>query len=424
MDSHEDLFLRLQGIFESSIDAIITIDAFGIIEMVNEATCKLFLFEQKELLGQNIKILMPKPYHDNHDQYLDNYHKTRKPKIIGIGREVIGRQKNGQTFPCRLAVSEVVLNDRIIFTGIIHDLSEIVNARNKIVEFNNELREKVTDRTSKLEDTINKLLNSNLELENEISIRKETEKLLKSSQQELEVALNKEKELGTLKTRFVSMASHEFRTPLATILSSASLISKYETTDQQEQRLKHVARIKDSVTNLTGILNDFLSLSRLEEGKIEANISALNYLELSHNIQNELLGIVKEGQTINNVFHGNESEIFSDPRILKNIMFNLLSNAIKYSDKEIFCDFYVKEDQYVIIIKDSGIGIPDYDQKYMFDRFFRAENAVNIQGTGLGLNIVKRYVDLLNGSISFKSELNKGTEFTVILPKFAPKISL
>jgi two-component system, LuxR family, sensor kinase FixL len=424
MESHEDLFLRLQGIFESSIDAIITIDAFGIIEMVNEATCKLFLYEQEELLGQNIKILMPTPYHDNHDQYLDNYHKTRKPKIIGIGREVIGRQKNGRTFPCRLAVSEVVLNDRIIFTGIIHDLSEIVNARNKIVEFNNELREKVTDRTSKLEDTINKLLNSNLELENEISIRKETEKLLKSSQQELEVALNKEKELGTLKTRFVSMASHEFRTPLATILSSASLISKYETTDQQEQRLKHVARIKDSVTNLTGILNDFLSLSRLEEGKIEANISALNYLELSQNIQNELLGIVKEGQTINSVFHGTESEIFSDPRILKNIMFNLLSNAIKYSDKEIFCDFFVKEDQYVIIIKDSGIGIPDYDQKYMFDRFFRAENAVNIQGTGLGLNIVKRYVDLLNGSISFKSELNKGTEFTVILPKFAPKISL
>jgi signal transduction histidine kinase len=105
-------------------------------------------------------------------------------------------------------------------------------------------------------------------------------------------------------------------------------------------------------------------------------------------------------------------------------MFNLLSNAIKYSDKEIFCDFFVKEDQYVIIIKDSGIGIPDYDQKYMFDRFFRAENAVNIQGTGLGLNIVKRYVDLLNGSISFKSELNKGTEFTVILPKFAPKEGL
>jgi PAS domain S-box-containing protein len=417
MESQNDFFLRLQGIFESSIDAIITIDAIGTIEMVNLAVCKLFQYEQNELIGQNVRILMPSPDREQHDKYLTNYHETKKAKIIGIGREVTALRKDGSKFPCRLAVSEVILNDRIIFTGIIHDMTEIATAREKILDLNKNLSSKVTERTAQLEEAINKLLTSNVELENEITVRQEAEEKLKKSQQELQVALEKEKELGNLKSRFVSMASHEFRTPLATILSSSSLISRYETSEQQEQRLKHVNRIKDSVTNLTGILNDFLSLSKLDEGKIEINITEVNLENLTKTIHEELIGIIKSGQKIHFQFNKVDCIINSDSRVLKNILFNLISNAIKYSDEDIDCKFTISERDCTIQIIDKGIGIPDDDQKYLFDRFFRAANAVNIQGTGLGLNIVKRYTELLKGTISFESVLHEGSEFTVVLPK-------
>ncbi|HMP31031.1 MAG TPA: HAMP domain-containing sensor histidine kinase, partial [Saprospiraceae bacterium] len=274
-----------------------------------------------------------------------------------------------------------------------------------------------------LEEAINKLLTSNADLENEVTVRHEAEDKLKKSQEELQNALDKEKELGNLKTRFVSMASHEFRTPLATILSSVSLISRYETTEQQEQRLKHVNRIKDSVSNLTGILNDFLSLSKLDEGKIETSFDKINLVELVKNVEEELLGILKSSQKIHFSFNTPNCNFISDSRILKNILFNLISNAIKYSENDIYCRFEIKLSKCVICIKDTGIGIPEDDQKYLFDRFFRATNAVNIQGTGLGLNIVKRYIELLNGSISFKSTINEGTEFIVDLPKLELKQS-
>ena len=416
MDTQRDLFLRLQGIFESSIDAIITINDRGIIEMVNKATSDLFLYSHEEMIDQNIKMLMPEPYKREHDGYLNAYNKTKIPKIIGIGREVTGQRKDGTTFPCRLAVSEVILNDRVIFTGIIHDMTEIVTAREKILDLNKNLSQKVDERTAQLEDAINKLLTNNIELGKEIETREKAEKKLKESQIELQEAFQKEKELGELKSRFVSMASHEFRTPLATILSSASLISKYENADQQEQRLKHVNRIKDSVTNLTGILNDFLSLSKLEEGKIDVNLERFDLNELLVKINNELLGVLKPGQKILFSVSPELNSIRSDQRILKNILFNLISNGIKYSESDIICNFLKEKDLFIITVIDQGMGIPYEDQKYLFDRFFRAGNVINIQGTGLGLNIVKRYIDLLDGDITFVSELNKGTEFKVSLP--------
>lgn len=230
-------------------------------------------------------------------------------------------------------------------------------------------------------------------------------------------ALEKEKVLNEMKSRFVSLASHEFRTPLGTILSSASLIGRYETTEQQNNRLKHVNRIKSSVVNLTGILNDFLSLSKLEEGKIEIHKTQFNLQDLINEVLEEMSSITKTGQNIIYHHHGATYDFIQDSKIFKNILINLISNAIKYSstDKIIKVDTKIEDKQMCLTVEDKGMGIPKEEQKNLFERFFRASNAGNIQGTGLGLNIVKRYVDLLKGKISFESEENQGTTFRVIL---------
>lgn len=399
----EDLAITLSAIIEAAIDGIITIDDKGIVLSLNTAAANYFGYNSEDVIGQNIKILMPDPYHSEHDGYIDRYNKTRQAKIIGIGREVQGRKKNGTVFPFRLAVSEVILNDRIIFAGIIHDLSDVKTAEKKLVVLNQELETMVAERTEELEEVVNKLLETNDEL--------------KKNKKELDLALSKEKELNELKSRFVSMASHEFRTPLATILSSASLISKYKELSQDEKREKHIGRIKSAVVNLTGILNDFLSLSKIEEGKVVRNMKSFDIAQLCTYIIEEIQGIKKKGQSINlNIIEG--IQVHSDEQIIKNIVFNVLSNAIKYSGENstVWLDILTNTKEIELRIKDEGIGIPEGEQKYLFERFFRASNVENIQGTGLGLSIVKRYCQLIDADISFESHSGQGTTFFIRIP--------
>lgn len=403
MMENDELALRLKSIIETAIDGIITINTNGSIDTINDAACKLFQYSKEELINQNIKILMPEPDRSMHHGYVHRYLETKKPRIIGIGREVTGKKKDGTMFPFRLAVSEVILNNKIIFTGIIHDLTRAKEAENQLKDLNNRLESKITERTEELEVAINKLLKTNVALE--------------KNKEELKSALQKEKELNDLKSRFVSIASHEFRTPLSTILSSASLISKYERTDQQDNRLRHIEKIKSAVNNLTGTLSDFLDLTKLEEGKVKIEITPFNLQHLVEETFSELSGIIKPNMSLkadvpeNFILH-------SDKRTIKNIMFNLLSNAIKYSNEgEITLSTQKNKDQVTIAVKDNGVGIPENEQKHLFERFFRASNVEGIQGTGLGLSIVKRYVETLNGSISFTSELGKGSIFSIQIPQ-------
>ena len=255
-------------------------------------------------------------------------------------------------------------------------------------------------------------------IENILVIEKNVTKQ-KKNEREVKIALEKEKELNELKSRFVSMASHEFRTPLSTILSSVSLIDKYPKTEQQENRKKHVTRIKSSVHNLIGILNDFLSLDKLEEGKTVLNTSKFELASFCASIVEEIQPLTKVGQKIILKQELKETNIVTDQHLLRNILNNLLSNAIKYSpeNKEIFIRIKDDPNNFLIEIEDFGIGIPDKDKSHMFERFFRAKNAVNLQGTGLGLNIVKKYIELTGGKITFSSEENVGTIFKIIFPK-------
>ncbi|MEH0158223.1 ATP-binding protein [Limibacter armeniacum] len=241
----------------------------------------------------------------------------------------------------------------------------------------------------------------------------------KKAENEIRKALNKEKELNELKGRFVSMASHEFRTPLSTILSSVSLISRYNTEEQAEKRNKHINRIKSSVNNLTQILNDFLSISKLEEGKAITHLSKINLSAFIDEVCDEMSAVKKPNQRIVYTHTGEAIDFKTDGQLLKNILINLISNAIKYSgnDKNIWVTSSNEENDITISVKDEGIGIPETDQQYLFSRFFRAENAINIQGTGLGLYIVKKYLDLVDGQIEFESIPDQGTTFKITIPK-------
>jgi PAS domain S-box-containing protein len=230
----------------------------------------------------------------------------------------------------------------------------------------------------------------------------------------LERAYLKEKELGELKSRFVSIASHEFRTPLSTVLSSTYLLSKYTTTEEQPKREKHIERIVSSVNLLNDILNDFLSVGKIEEGKVAPRYTRINIRDFVGEITSELSVTLKEGQVIE-YGHEGAAEVETDGTLLKHILLNLLSNAIKFSGPSTTVSIHTQNTgtKYYLSVKDQGIGIPQAEQEYLFGRFFRAHNAMNIQGTGLGLHIVARYVELLGGVITCTSSEGEGTLFEI-----------
>lgn len=381
---------RLKALFEMATDGIITISTRGVIENLNRAACELFGYKVNELRGQKINMLMAGHDQQHHDGYLDRYHETKKPKIIGIGREVTGRRKNGEEFPLRLAVSEVKLYDQVIYTGILHDLTDFKRAQARVEQLNTELESKVEERTA----------------------------ALRQRESELQRALGKERELNELKSRFLSMASHEFKTPLSTVLSSVELIELYEEQAQQPKREKHIGRIKDAVNQLTEVLNDFLSLSKLEQGEVTVMPRLIDLQAIISTSIESSEGQLKPGQRIALDLGTAPKRIVSDPKLLRHVLINLISNAAKYSSPGVGINIAtgLRAERCFISITDRGIGIPEEDQVHLFDRFFRARNVENVKGTGLGLNIVNHYIELLEGEIEFESKLGEGSTFTILLP--------
>ncbi|HEY1008163.1 MAG TPA: PAS domain-containing sensor histidine kinase [Sphingobacteriaceae bacterium] len=385
----------LNAIIDTAIDGIITIDYRGIVETMNPAALRLFGYDAGEVIGRNISVLMPEPYRSAHDGYMQRYQRTGEKRIIGIGREVLGLRRDGTTFPFRLAVSEVHYQNRTIYTGFIHDLTREKAAEENLKKYTEELEEKIRERTQVLQKLVDEL---------------------EKAKEDVSISLEKEKELNQLKTRFVSMASHEFRTPLSSVQLSASLIEKYLVKNDHGNIRKHTGKIKTSVGHLTGILNDFLSLEKLEAGKTEADFQHFDIVRFSEDIIEEMQLIAKQNQHIVYQHTGTSSGVYLDPALLKNSVINLVSNAIKYSGENTFIEFNteVTDHELCITVKDNGIGIPEEEQKNLFEPFFRAHNTGNIPGTGLGLNIVKRYAELMGGEVVCSSAQNQGTTISLI----------
>jgi PAS domain S-box-containing protein len=397
----------LDALFKHATEGIVVVDKGGSIVMLNPKAKELFGYADLELIGKKIETLIPKRFTGKHVHYRDTY--LEEPRARGMGHlmDLFAKRRDGSEFPVEVSLSPFKTSDGEFVVSFVIDITERKKQENRIIEanleiqkLNAELEERVEQRTRELATAIHKV---------------------EQSQEEVIRALKKERELNNMKSQFVTIASHEFRTPLATILSSASLIGRYAKTEEEDKRQKHVQRIKSAVTNLTEILNDFLSIGKLEEGRVHSIPVEVNLAEFSEGLVEEIKGLCKERQQIQFQYSGLK-EVWLDKQLLRNVLFNLLSNAIKYSEsgKSIFFRIKAEEKLVSIEIKDQGIGIPESDQTHIFDRFFRAHNAGNAQGTGLGLNIVQNYISLMGGEVSFTSGVGEGTTFYVKLPNHLP----
>ncbi len=401
---------HMTSLFENATEGIILTNRTGNIVLVNPATEKMFDYLPGELNGKPIEILIPEKSKPHHHQLREGFYHKPSNRSMGIGRDLNGLKKDGTEIPVEVSLSHYQQDGNMYVIAYIVDIT-----LRKEIE-NNMLRQKV-----ELEKITDKMRQLNAELEVKVEERtlilKEALQKLEQSQEELSDALEKEKNLNEIKGRFVSMASHEFRTPLTTVLSSASLLSKYTETGEQEKREKHIKRIKNSVNNLNDILEDFLSLGKLNEGKIEKKFEQVNLLMVIEDTADELKSQLKPGQHLI-VDYAGDCDAFTDKKLFRNILVNLISNAVKFSDesKKITINGRSEEGKAIISVSDEGIGISEDDQQHLFTSFFRAANATNIKGTGLGLHIVKRYVDLLDGDLNLKSILNKGTTVTFSIP--------
>jgi hypothetical protein len=281
-------------------------------------------------------------------------------------------------------------------------------------KLNEKLENEVEKRTKDLEKAVAKLKKLNIKLDKENKKRQKAE-------EETKTALEKEIELNELKTKFLSLVSHEFKTPLSGILTSALLLRKYKLTDQQDKRDKHIQTISDQVHYLDAILNDFLFLEKLDKGKINYNFNTFKLSKVVNEVVYNANLLLKDGQKINYPENIENLSLYQDEKIVELALSNLVNNAIKYSFENTIIDIDITQNENVTIfkVKDNGIGIPLKDQRHIFNRYFRAENVLLTQGTGIGLNIVKDHLDNLKGQIYFESTKNKGSIFTMEIPNEA-----
>ncbi|GAB4123434.1 MAG: hypothetical protein OHK0045_16230 [Raineya sp.] len=408
--SEKDLFA---SVFEFASIGIILANQQGQILLANPFAEKLFGYDEHELNGKTIEELIPQDRRAKHTQHRETYNEKPRIRSMGSGYDLQGLRKDGSTFDVEVSLGYFRTTENMYIMSFVYDVSkqkqnekELIEQKNAIEQYSAEI----------------KALNENLEeqIKNRTTALLETLQHLENSKKELEKALSKERELGELKSRFVSMASHEFRTPLSTVLSSVQLIAKYTQTEDQEKREKHIKRITDSVNHLNDILEEFLSVGKLEEGKIKATLNQTNIPNCIEDVLLEMQNMAKKGQKISFVHEGS-GEVVTDCSILKKILINLLSNAIKFSPENspIQIKSSVLEHEFCLQVIDQGIGISEKDQKHLFERFFRAENATNIKGTGLGLNIVAKFTEMLSGNISIVSSLGKGTCVTLKFPIYS-----
>ena len=388
--------LRFEALFNSASMGIIVVNGLGDIVMSNHFANQLFGYQEDEIVSEKLEKLIPQRYHHAHVHHRDGYIAKPQARTMGMGMTLSAQRKDGTEFPVEISLGHFETEGSKYVIAFISDITKRHESEAEIRKLNTSLEEKVASRTEELQKTLAEL---------------------QASKESLTISLEKEKEVNDLKSRFVSMASHEFRTPLSTILSSISLMAKYETTEDQPKRDKHIDRIKSSVKTLTDILNEFLSLGKIEEGKVEVNFESFDLTLFIQGLTNEMNVILKNGQELVHTHHGN-TICYSDAGLLKNVLINLISNAIKFSpeNSKITIATTIQNAQTEIKVIDHGIGIPEKDQVHLFERFFRATNVTNIQGTGLGLHIVGRYIELLNGHISYQSQLEDGSVFFIKLP--------
>jgi PAS domain S-box-containing protein len=391
---------RFKALFEYATNGILMTTRKGIIVMANPALEKLFGYGSGELTDLPVEQLIPRRFAERHVDNRARFHQNPHPRNMGTGLNLSGLRKDGSEFPVEVSLSPFKNGEGEFVVAFVVD-----NTYRKSYE------DSIIQQKLELANLSEALQEANESLENKVAMRTRE---LEQAKNELATALDKERELGELKSRFVSMASHEFRTPLTSVLSSAGLIHQYAERQDIPNVKKHADRIKNAVNGLNTILTEFLSLGRLEEGRIQADPEEIDLPNNIEELHNDMKNLFKPGQELVYTHEGSRKALL-DGGLLKNILINLISNAIKYSPENAPITVHSRIDSagVFISVRDKGLGIPENDQKHLFGRFFRATNATNIQGTGLGLYIVQRYAEMMNGEVGFTSEVEEGSEFWV-----------
>ncbi|WP_223650550.1 sensor histidine kinase [Hymenobacter psoromatis] len=394
---------RFEAVFANATIGIIVCDKAGTMVSANELAGELFGYSLAALLGQRIEVLVPGAAGRHHEQLRETFNQNPQVRSMGLHRVLQGQRQDGSVFPVEVSLSYFYLDEELYVVAYILDISlkqaaeqELVAQHQHVARLNAELEQKVADRTQALLSTLAEL---------------------EERGRELALALAAEQELGELKSRFVSMASHEFRTPLTAVLTSATLIGKYPGTDQQAQRLRHLARIEASVNHLNAILEEFLSVGRIEEGTMEAHPTTLNLTTLLTETLADVESLRKPGQIFVRLVECPDP-FRLDSSLLRKILVNLLSNALKYSGDNAVVTVRASchANQLVLSVEDQGVGISEADQAHLFERFFRARNVSTVPGTGLGLYIIAKYLEMMRGTIALRSKLGQGTTVTVTIP--------
>ena len=402
---------HVSSLFDNATEGILLTNRTGKIILANPAADRIFRYPVTELIGCSVDVLIPSRLEKNHAHLRDQFHDQPANRQIGSGRDLFARRKDGSEFPVEVSLSHYKRQGEPFVIAFIVDMSERKQTERELLEQQVELTA-VTERLRRL----------NVELEFKVMERtrvlQDAMKQLERSQQELQGMLDRERELGESKSRFVSLASHEFRTPLSTILSSANLASKYADDAQRDNRERHLQKICDSVVHMNNLLGDFLSIGKLDQVKVDVKVTAFDLRDFINELVEEMNLQLRAHQRIDVSLEG-DLHFATDKRLLKNAMLNLLSNAIKFSPDAPVIELEIKDTLVgkSIGVIDHGMGVPTADQPHLFSSFFRASNAADIQGTGLGLSLIRRYVHLIGGTVDFQSQLEKGTTVTLDLPR-------
>lgn len=401
MVKNDEVFYKI--CFENLLEGICITDRKGTIVLNNFSLEEIFGYNKGEILGKNIEILIPKEFRKIHHNHFANYFKIPKQFKKGKGRELYGLHKNGDIFHVEIGLNHFDYQGKTYAKALITDISSRKKDELKLKE--------VKIRTKELTQVVSKLKLSNKNLRKEIKNKINAENKAYK-------AFQKEKELNILQAKFMSLVSHEFKTPLSGILTSISLIDKYNKLDFNENISNHVSTVKKLVFQLNAVLDDFLFLEKSETEEVHHINTRFYFNDFLNEIITKSKTVLKIGQRIEVKPCKFNTEVFQDKKVIDIIIRNILYNAIKYSPDYSVIKVKIDTNEFIKIqIIDKGIGIPLKDQQHIFERFFRAKNALHYQGTGIGLNIVKQHIEELGGRISFTSEENVGTTFIIKIPK-------
>lgn len=369
---------RLHAVFETVVEGIITIDDRGIIDVANHAAGRLFGYDVEEMVGRNVNLLMPEPYHSQHDGYLDNYLRTRKAKIIGVGREVVGRKKDGTTFPMYLSVSQVDFDGRVMFTGFVQDLSERKTHERREAQWREELEGRVRQRTEEL-------ARANQELEG-----------------------------------FTYTISHDLRTPLRGIRNYVDFLKEDLEGKIEGESFEDLKRLGQAADELELMVQELLEYSRI--GRTESEPEEVEIEELVGSIRGAMPTTLREGVRI----EGELPSLWAPRGLLRQIFQNLIENGLRYNASE-RPEVVIRAREaegstpsmrrWVFEVADNGIGIDGRYHEKVFGMFQRLHAQKDYTGTGIGLAAVRKAATYLNGQVELESEPGKGSTFRVELPE-------